>query len=183
MKFLNGESAARVTVRTVVAGLIVRGVRGFGLSPAVDAAGPACGSGARAAALALFAGVFLVAALLPDEGRAAAGVAAFAPVALFLVAVAALFPAAALVAAGALRVPDFLAVVLAWGLVSALLAGLVGALGFAGFFAGAAVAAFVTAALVVVFAALVVDPRLVPADAAMARLCLLTFGVPRRTQA
>jgi hypothetical protein len=183
MKFLNGESAARVTVRTVVAGLIVRGVRGFGFSPTVAAAVPAFGRGAGAAALVSFAGGFLVAALLPDEERAAAGAAALAPPALLLAAVPALFPAVALVAVGALRVPELLAVAFAGCLVSAVLADLPGALGFAGFLAGAVFAAFVTEALVVVFAAFVVDPRLVPADAAMARLCVLTFGIPRRTQA
>lgn len=183
MKFLNGESAARVTVRTVAAGLIVRGARGFGFAPTVDGAEAVGSSAAGAAALAPFAGAFLVAALLPDEGRAAAGVADLAPAALFLAAVAAGLPAVVLVAAGALRVPALLAVVLAGTLLSALLAVLAGAFGLAGFFAGAALAAFVTAALVAVFAALVVDPRLVPADAAMARLCELTFGMPRRTQA
>jgi hypothetical protein len=190
MKFLNAESAARVTLRLSAAGVMDRGSRGLRISaagaagngwlPVAFAAAAAAAFTTGALAVGLFAADFVrlalawpAAAVVPAglgddlvSALRAGGVAA--P---FVLAVPVL-PETDFATAGFAGV-DFLAVFdFAGGVLVVLLAG--------------AARAVVDLAVVpvavlapVLLGALAVDPRLFPADAAMTGLWLLKFRMPQ----
>jgi hypothetical protein len=190
MKFLNAESAARVTLRLSAAGVMERGWRGLRASAAGAAGnGWLLAAFAAATAAAFATGAFAVGFFAADFVRLALAwpAAAFAPAGLDGDWVSAL-PAVGVAAPFVLAVPVLPEMDLATAGFPG--AAILAVLDFAGgvlvvLLAGAARAvvdlAVVPVAVLapVLLGALAVDPRLFPADAAMTGLWLLKFRVPQ----